>query len=127
MVRIHYEVDGGPVDTLMVVYIGNSLWYDSIIPSVSDIGEQAAVSGTCGGLADTDECFYAYRNFETYYFGVRDTNFVSGGNQENGTWDWNREQQYRFCVEKIAETCLSPCVDHNEPGYEPGCGPVYQE
>lgn len=123
MVRIHYEVDGGEVDALMVVYVGGALWYDAIIPSVSDDGNQAAKSGVYGGLAETDKCFYAYRDHEGYYFGVRDTNNVSGGNGDNGTWDWNRDQHYRFCIEKIADTCLAPCINYEETG----CGPVYEE
>ncbi len=122
MVRIHYQVDAGPVDALMMLYVDGSLWYDTIIPSVSDEGDQAAKSGVCGGLAATDSCLYAYHSYDGYYFTVRDTNYVSGGNLDNGTWDWNRDQRYRFCVEKIADQCQAPCKIYENTA-NPGCGP----
>jgi hypothetical protein len=119
MVRVRYQVDAGPVDALMLIYQGGSLWNDLVIPSVSDTGDQAAKSGVSGGLAATDDCLYAYQGHTEYYFSVRDTIFVSGGNQNNGTWDWNRDQRYRFCIEKIADECLAPCQVHDN-----GCGPA---
>ena len=117
MVRINYETEAGEVDTYMMVYREGSLWHDEILPSVSDTGDQAAMTGACGGLEADDTCFYAYHLHDAYYFSVRDTVYVSEGNEDNGTWDWNKDQHYRFCIEKIADECLAPCHV-----YDAGCG-----
>ncbi|MEL6342216.1 MAG: hypothetical protein AAFV53_03735 [Myxococcota bacterium] len=114
MVRIHYRLDGGPVDFYTQVYRGNSLWFDSIA-EVQDTGMQSLIEGSFGGLEETDECFYAFnRHNNPYHFAVRDTTFRSGG---EGTWDWDADQTYSFCIEKIANTCELPCME-----YENGCG-----
>ena len=122
MVRINFETEAGPVDTYMMVYRGGSLWHDEVLPALSDTGDQVAISGACGGLEADDTCFYAYHLHDAYYFSVRDTNYVSEGNENNGTWDWNKDQRYRFCIEKIADECLAPCHVYDETG----CGPMYE-
>ena len=112
MVKIHYEIDGGPVDTYMFVHQNEwGLWYDDILP-IFDTGTQDAVSGYCGGLNEGDKCYLAYIEHEAQYFvGLRDTVFVSRDNTFGGTWDWSRDQKYRFCIEKIADGCsIPPCV-----------------
>ena len=114
MLKLFYEVDGGPTDVLMAIYRGSSVWYDTIIP-VSDTGNQGAIADTCGD----DECLYAYRDHSDYYFNVRDTIFVSEqGEQNNGIWDWDKDQKYRFCIAKYANECQAPCK--NDAEY--GCG-----
>jgi hypothetical protein len=117
LIQVHYQIDGGPTDVLMAVYYGGSMWNDTIVP-VSDTGDQPAKNDICGD----DECLYAYRDHSGYYFNVRDTIFEeSGGEANNGTWDWSREQSYRFCIAKYYDGCMAPCKDWGEDnGW---CGP----
>jgi hypothetical protein len=104
MVRIVYDFDGGPVDFFFNVYRGNSLWFDNVITS-AELGNQSAVSGAFGGLDPSDECFYAYQGHSgnPFYYNllVRDLAEVR---------DWDSEQAYRFCVEKISDQCVGTAV-----------------
>ncbi|MEO0605678.1 MAG: hypothetical protein AAF211_29870, partial [Myxococcota bacterium] len=113
MVRLHVEVDGGPVDTLVQVWRRTSLWFDGIT-GVTDLGLQNPISVSYGGLDPADECFYAYQGHSGdpywYHVSLRDTLFAGTGNPTDGTWDHSAEQRYRICVEKLAEACLDPCV-----------------
>jgi len=127
MLRIHFEIESGPTDVLMAIYRGWSMWYDTVVydpdDPISDIGNQPANNGVCGD----NECLYAHHeDSDAYYFNVRDTIFVSTGDTNNGTWDWSREQTYRFCIAKYAEGCLEPpCHDWGEDNH--GCGPPEEE
>ncbi|MBI5525776.1 MAG: hypothetical protein HY897_05535 [Deltaproteobacteria bacterium] len=60
MVRILYELEGGPVDFLFEVFRQTTLWFDTVVP-VSESSAQAAQDGTFGGLAAADQCFYSYQ------------------------------------------------------------------
>ena len=121
LLQVHYQIDEGPTDVLMAVHVGGYMWYDTIVP-VSDTGAQSIKNGTFGD----DECFYAYHDHSSYYFSVRDTIYLeSGGEANNGTWDWSREQPYRFCIAKYYEGCSEPCHDWGEDNG--GCGPPEEE
>jgi len=115
--RVEYQGDGGPGDVNTQVCHRKSVWYDSIFP-VSDDGDQAAVSGDFGGLdGKEDECFYAFQGHGgPYHFAVRDT-IYRAGDDGDGTWDWDPDQKYRFCIEKIEAGCYPPCAE-----FKNGCG-----
>jgi hypothetical protein len=106
-VRIHYQVDDGPVDHALWIYeSGGGGFISRELPN--------ARSGTFGGVgAEADGCTYAYhRHGERYYVMVRD--------REDDGADAAPEQSYRFCVEKAANGCQAPCMDFGpERG---GCG-----
>jgi hypothetical protein len=102
MVRLHYQIDAGPVDHVFAVLDdGGRLFFDRNFGNGS--------TGTLGGLGATDDCFYASRDHESYVLLVRD--FATPSR------DWDTEQRYRFCVEKIAASCQAPCMASPE-----GCG-----
>ncbi len=127
MLRVLYDFGEGPVDFYMQVYQGESLWYDTLVDTFEQ-SNHAATSDVFGGLTADDKCFYGFSGHQGgdnpffYYLVVRDTIYVSEGQEENGTWDFSSEQPYRFCIEKIADGCLEPCIQHDT-----GCGPVYGE
>lgn len=106
-VRIHYQVDDGPVEHALWIYeAGGGGFISRELPS--------ARSGTFGGVgAEADACTYAYhRHGERYYVMVRD--------REDDGADAAPEQSYRFCIEKAANGCQAPCMDFGpERG---GCG-----
>ncbi|MEM6931886.1 MAG: hypothetical protein AAF602_33445, partial [Myxococcota bacterium] len=120
MVRLHVEVDAGPVDTFVQVWRRTSLFFDGIT-LVEDTGNQGAIDVSFGGLDPTDECFYAFQghngNPYWYHVSLRDTIFAGNGAPTGGTWDHDETQGYRICVEKIANECVDPCVL-----YPNGCG-----
>jgi hypothetical protein len=138
MVRINYEFGEGPIDYHMQVYQSDQLWFDTVLDIVEkDV--QAATSGHFGGLEASDDCFYAYDDHVGpaaspdagvepepfwYYLMIRDTVFVSEDQEEDGTWDWNSDQQYRICVETIASGCQEPCYEYEGDG---GCGVPFEE
>jgi len=121
IVRILYEFDDGPVDFYLNVYRNGKIWFNNLSNAV-DKNHQSAITGAYGGLTDNDECFYAYKGHKGdpfwYNLHIRDTVFVSEKEQTNGTWDWNIGQQYRFCIEKIADGCSEPPCHL----YDEGCG-----
>ncbi len=116
MVRVHLEVDGGPVDTLLQVWRRTSLWFDLL--AGADLGNQAAFDGRLGGLDAGDQCFYASQRHDGnpywYHVSLRDTLYAGSGNPTGGTWDHSADQRYRFCVEKLADGCHEPCVVDND-------------
>ncbi len=120
MVRLHVDIDGGPVDTLVQVWRRASLWYDGVT-GVTDLGDQGPIDVAFGGLAKDDVCFYAFQGHSGspywYHVSLRDTIFAGGGAPDGGTWDSSASQRYRLCVEKIADGCQQPCKE-----YENGCG-----
>ncbi len=108
LLRIHWEADAGPTDFLMGVYKGGSLWYDAVMP-VSEKSWWPSRRGRFGGLGAGHKCFYAFSghggNPFWYRVTVRD-------------WakkvDFDPDQGYRFCVEKVATFCAEPCqIVHN--------------
>ncbi|MEZ4248685.1 MAG: hypothetical protein R3B99_10635 [Polyangiales bacterium] len=105
--RIHYQVDDGPVEHALWIYEeGGAGFVSREMPS--------GRSGTFGGIGpEAEACAYAYhRHGESYYVMVRD--------REDDAADADPEQSYRFCVEKVANGCEAPCVDHGpDMG---GCG-----
>lgn len=119
MVRIVYDIGAGPVDTYIRVHSNSNTWFDNIA-SISDKSSQQQQSGYFGGTATDDTCFYAYNGHQGspfwYYLSVRDTIFVSQENPLDGTWDWSAEQPYRFCIEKVASECTSPCQFYEGEG-----------
>ena len=114
MVRLHVEVDEGPVDTLVQVWRRTSLWFDGITGVDDRPGDQHPIAVTYGGLQPTDECFYAFEghNGNPYWYHVSLRDFAGSGH-----WESSAGQRYRVCVEKVAHGCLEPCVEHPN-----GCG-----
>lgn len=112
MVRVNYQLDGGVVDTAIRVFEGNRVWFDGIAGTTDRTAPQPQRNGAYGGLGAADECFYAFQGHSGspfyYYLSFRDTVFVDGANPVGGTWDADSEQTYRFCVEKLANTCQEP-------------------
>jgi hypothetical protein len=109
--RIHYDLDPGPVDFLFTVFRGNSMWFDTVV-SVQEQESQPAKSGTFGGTTEDDACFYAFQGHGGglyYTISVRDLATHR---------DWEPDQRYRFCIEKVANECAEPPCTL----YEDGCG-----
>ena len=103
MVRIVFQLDGGKVDHLMQVYTGTNLWFDTVMP-VQELPMHPASTGRFGGLEAGDQCFYAFAGHGDgpdylYALSIRDLLPVR---------DWDPDQKYRFCVEKIADGCHEP-------------------
>lgn len=98
MIRIHYELDPGPVDFLFSFYSGNRLWFDGFT-GTQELPMQPAISGAFGGLTGDDDCFYAFHGHSSYVISIRDL-------AEHR--DWDPDQRYRFCLEKIANECVEP-------------------
>jgi len=129
-IRVHYEVDGGPVDVAMNVYQdgGNRPWL-----SAYEVGErerQNPRSGAFGGLTMQDRCAYAFQGHtagegDTYDYGINVSDEVESTRREGitvtnqGSRDWSPGQTYRLCVEKISDECAEPPCEE----FENGCGP----
>jgi len=117
--RVHYQVDEGPVDTRIEIFRGNRRFIT--ILDADQETHQAAASGATGGLTAADECVYAYSNHSGYNIVVRDvfelyenTTIVRSDSR-----DYSADQTYRFCVEKVSNVCAEPpCQIHDN-----GCGP----
>ncbi|MEL6181654.1 MAG: hypothetical protein AAFS10_22030, partial [Myxococcota bacterium] len=114
MVRILYEVDGGPVDFVMSVHRGNPLWF-TLFDNAEQDNQQQRV-GALGGLGAGDSCFYAFQGHQgepfLYRISVRDlfALYPNSSIVRPQSRDWNPDQTYRFCVEKIADVCQDPCI-----------------
>ncbi len=111
MVRVLFQLDGGPVDHLINIYRGKNLWFDTLT-QLEEFELQQPLDAHFGGLEETDKCFYAYQshvgNPFYYYLQLRDL---------AATHDWDPGQGYRFCVEKVSHDCESPCRRYTD-----GCG-----
>ncbi len=128
ILQIHLEFDSGPVDFHLQVYDDDNFWYDTVV----DIVEQEnhpATSDHFGGLGADDKCFYGFAGHVSdgedpfwYHLAIRDTIYVSEGQEENGSWDWSTDQAYRFCIETLAIGCQAPCQV-----WDDGCGPPLDE
>lgn len=120
--RLHYQVDGGPVDVVMNIFRGGSLWFSAY--DVSEEPMQAGMSGTLGGTTAADTCFYAYNGHNGdpfwYYVMARDLNqlYSDEENIRPESKDWDANQTYSFCVEKIANVCSVPPCEI----FPDGCG-----
>lgn len=117
--RFHWRYDAGPVDMVMNIYRGTSLWFTPY--NITQRATQPAASGTLGGLTPDAQCFYAFnRHTNDYFVQVRDLfELLSDGRTINPlSRDWDPEQTYSFCVEKVSNQCEEPpCMI-----YENGCG-----
>jgi hypothetical protein len=103
LLRIHWEADAGPVDFLMGVWRGTSLWYDGIIP-VQEKSWHGSRRNSFGGDEATDTCFYAFAGHSGNPFWYR-VSFRDWAKKI----DFAPDQQYRFCVEKVSNFCREPC------------------
>ena len=119
MVRVLFDIGAGPVDTYFRIFANGGNWYDNIT-SVTEKNSQSVISGAFGGTSGNDSCFYAYNEHSGepywYYLSIRDTIFVSEAQPLAGKWDWSANQPYRFCVEKVADGCQSPCQYYEGSG-----------
>lgn len=128
-IRIHYDIEGGPVDTAMNVYQAGASnpWLSAF--DVDQKEQQDPRSGTYGGLTSQARCAYAYQGHTagdgTYYYGLKVGDEVESVSREEVTItnqdsrDWSPKQIYRVCVEKISDSCEEPPCKV----YENGCGP----
>lgn len=116
LLKFHYRVDAGPVDTVMNVFTGSNPWI-TVLPS-----EQAAshplTTGFTGGTATTDRCLYSYQGHDSgdedpYEYGllVRDLRelYSDEVTPTPQSRDWAPGQQYSFCIEKVFNGCKAPC------------------
>ncbi len=102
--RVVYETDAGPVDHLMFIYQDEDLWVSREL--------ETGTSGSFGGTGAGDSCIYAYfRHNDPYYVLMRD----QADERESAP-----DQQYRFCIEKITNSCVAPCMDFGP--MNGGCG-----
>lgn len=110
-VRVNYQVDGGPVDTVMNIFFGDNLWFTAY--DIDEQPTQAARSGALGGTTAGDSCFYAFNGHgNDYYILVRDLNALYSNEEDirPESKDWDSNQTYSFCVEKVSNTCsVPPC------------------
>lgn len=108
--RLVYELDGGPVDFVLSVYQGDSLWFGGVAGAREDLAAQPAASGAYG----TTSCFYAFQGHGDaadpyrYHLAVRDLATVR---------DASATQRYRVCLERTSRACEAPCKL-----YDNGCG-----
>lgn len=122
--RFVYDVDGGPVDLVTNIYRNQQLWFTGF--DIEELPNQSAKAGALGGSTAMDRCFYAYQGHSSnmgdyyYYVVMRDLfGLYSDMATVNPiTREFAPGQRYRFCVEKIANSCLEPPCKV----YPDGCG-----
>ncbi len=110
-VRVNYQVGAGPVDLVMNIFFGDNLWFTAF--DIDEQPMQAAISGALGGTTAGDSCFYAFNGHgNDYYILARDLNslYPDEENIRPESKDWDSDQTYSFCVEKVSNTCsVPPC------------------
>lgn len=120
MVTIYFETDAGDTDHgLFVFYNGRSRpWFSRLMPSGSSgaLGAGTGYGGLPGGHQTS--CFYSFQDHADYQIVVRD--LVDSASDPDQMRDWNMDQRYRFCIEKTADGCQSPCENREVPA--PGSG-----
>ncbi len=127
--RFRYDTQAGPVDFVVNLYRGSSLWFTAF--DNEEEANQQAYSGALGGLqsgplSGDGRCYYAYQGHTSnngdfrYYVVVRDLFdlFSDGATIRPDSRDWDEGQRYRFCVEKVSNVCEEPPCQI----YEDGCG-----
>jgi hypothetical protein len=127
--RLRYDTQAGPVDFVVNIYRGSSLWFTAF--DNEELANQAAFSGALGGLesgglSGDGRCYYAYQGHTSnngdfrYYVVVRDLFdlFSDDATIRPDSRDWDEGQRYRFCVEKVSNVCEEPPCQI----YEDGCG-----
>jgi hypothetical protein len=111
LLRFHYEVDAGPVDTIMNVYRGSGIWYGLLEAEQQEV--QSSKSGYVGGTESSDRCFYGFQGHsDPYRLLVRDIRELhsDGLTPMASSRDWDADQSYSFCIEKVLNSCDTPCV-----------------
>jgi len=133
VMNFHYEIDAGPVDHLFnVLRGGRAGWYSLVTQCEQGSHQQAGptVSGAkvqSGG--EPNLCFYAYEGHgsedDPYTYGLKigdkTDEFSDNAFKPQGR-DWDPNQSYRFCIEKVAEGCPGPPCDKAENGQCDGGG-----
>lgn len=122
--RFVYDVAAGPVDFVTNIYRDQQLWFTGF--DIEELPNQTAKSGALGGTTAQDRCFYAYQKHTSnmsdfyYYVVVRDLFglYSDKATVDPSTREFAPDQRYRFCVEKIANSCLEPPCKV----YDDGCG-----
>ncbi len=110
MMAVHLDLGGGRVDFLPITTRDGTPWVEFTTPSDTG-GNNPEINNVYGGLTGSDECFFAHNMHGEYNFVVRDTTWISEENPNGGTWDADKNQPYRFCIEKIADGCsVPPCT-----------------
>ncbi len=111
MVKVLYQLDPGPVDFLITTWDESGQWFGNLA-NITEKPSQSAISGSYGGTQATDKCYYAWQGHtgSPYYYFVSVRDYAD-------VHDWDPDQKYRFCVEKVADGCSDPCQL-----YSNGCG-----
>lgn len=119
--RMVWSTDAGPTDLNIAVYReGGGNWAPARQPDQRDV--QSADSGSIGGTAASDSCFYAFQGHgeSGYLVEVRDrfSLFSDDATVVPESRDWSASQSYSFCVEKVSNVCEEPPCQI----YPNGCG-----
>ena len=118
--RMVWSTQAGPVDIALNVYReGGSSW--NVAREPDEQTNQQAASGTLGGTTGGNGCFYAYQGHgNDYIVVVRDrfALFSDDVTVRPDSRDWDPDQNYSFCVEKVANSCSAPPCQV----YPNGCG-----
>lgn len=118
--RMVWNTQAGPVDIALNVYRdGGSSW--NVAREPDEMANQPAASGTLGGTTEGNGCFYAYQSHSSdYIVEVRDRFelFSDDVTVRPDSRDWDPDQGYGFCIEKVANSCSAPPCQV----YPNGCG-----
>lgn len=118
--RMVWSTEAGPVDIALNVYReGGASW--NVAREPNEMENQPAASGTLGGTTAGNGCFYAYQGHaDDYIVEARDrfALFSDDVTVRPESRDWDPDQTYSFCVEKVANSCSEPPCQV----YPNGCG-----
>lgn len=119
--RMVWQTDAGPTDIAMNIYrSGGGSWNVARDPDEEE--NQSADSGVLGGTMAGNGCFYAFQghNDNGYLIEVRDRTAIFSDDQTviPSSRDWDPDQNYSFCIEKVSNVCEEPPCRI----YPNGCG-----
>lgn len=100
MIRVHYEVQGGPIEPILRMRTNRGAVRDYDLRGSGMSGTQGHMSDqttpACSALSTADDD----GSINFMLFGLE------GGDL---TDDSDPDQRIRFCVEKVTDTCEDPC------------------
>ncbi len=113
----HFESDAGPVDIAINHYRERTIWQTLVFNEQE--AHHPAASLTYGGLSADNQCLYASQHHDsedfTYYLLVRDVQelYDEFPIVVESSRDWDPDQEYRFCIEKVSNICETPPCEIN--------------